>query len=168
MRPGRPTAGPGVSGREEMSLAAFLTANGFLAAILLVWNRLRVTGLQANGRQNTDWAAGIGLAWGYGAALAALAALAISLGDGVFFGAADGIPPVAATFALVALSTAVVQAVVSTALSAYRLARGFDPGTPVFPADSEARRGLEWATAVLMPLGLIATLALVVFLQLTE
>lgn len=151
-----------------MSVAAFLTANGLLAAILLVWNRLRVVGLHADGERGADWTAGIGVAWGYGAALAAVVAVAVALGDGIFFGADDGIPPIAAAFSLGALSVAVVQAMLSAGLSAYRLARGLDPATPILPRDSKARRGLEWATAVLLAVGLAATLSLGVFLQLTE
>ena len=151
-----------------MSVAAFLTANGLLAAILLVWNRLRVVGLHAGDERRVDWAAGIGVTWGYGAALAAVVAVAVALGDGIFFGADDGIPPIAAAFSLASLGVAVVQSMLSAGLSVYRLARGLDPAMSILPRDSEARRGLEWATAVLLPVGLAAALGLGVFLQLTE
>ena len=148
-----------------MTLTAFLVGNALLALVLLTWNLYVLTSLRARsgeqggaGETGSRWTAAVGLQWRFGTATAALIAVAVALIDAILFGEGDQITEVAAIFSMGALSVAVTHAVVSLLLSAEAMGRGVDITSSSFSGDSPWRRPIEWATVVLVPVGLIAAL----------
>ena len=142
-----------------MSLTAFLIGNALLVLVLLTWNlytRVSLRGAEPEGK--TRWTVAVGLQWRFGAATAALIAVAVALFDAIFFGEGAKITEVAVIFSMLALSIAVAHAVLSLILSAELMGRGVDAGTSSFSDDSPWRRPVEWTTVVLVPVSLIGAL----------
>ncbi|MDA1258573.1 MAG: hypothetical protein O3C10_12145 [Chloroflexi bacterium] len=138
-----------------MSLTAFLVGNALLALILVAWNLFVMAVVRA---EKPRWTAAIGIQWRFGAATAALIAVAVALIDAILFGEDDQISEVAAIYSLGALSVAVTHAVLSLLFTTELIGRGLDFTSSSFSEDSPWRRPIEWATVVLVPLGLIAAL----------
>lgn len=142
-----------------MSLTAFLIGNALLVLVLLTWNLYVLTSLRARPSETEPrWTAAVGLQWRFGAATAALIAVTVALIDGILFGEGDQITEVAAIFSITALSVAVTHAIVSLLLAAELMGRGLDFTSSSFSDDSPWRRPIEWATVVLVPVGLISAL----------
>ena len=116
-----------------MSLTAFLIGNALLVLVLLTWNlytRVSLRGVEPEGK--TRWMSAVGLQWRFGAATAALIAVAVALFDAILFGEGDEITEVAVIFSMLALSIAVAHAVLSLILSAELMSRGVDAGASSF------------------------------------
>lgn len=142
-----------------MSLTAFLIGNALLVLVLLTWNlytRVSLRGVEPEGK--TRWMSAVGLQWRFGAATAALIAVAVALFDAILFGEGDEITEVAVIFSMLALSIAVAHAVLSLILSAELMSRGVDAGASSFSDESPWRRPVEWTTVVLVPVSLIGAL----------
>jgi hypothetical protein len=142
-----------------MSLTAFLIGNALLVLVLLTWNlytRVSLRSVEPEGK--TRWMSAVGLQWRFGAATAALIAVAVALFDAILFGEGDEITEVAVIFSMLALSIAVAHAVLSLILSAELMGRGVDAGASSFSDESPLRRPLEWTTVVLVPVSLVGAL----------
>lgn len=142
-----------------MSLTAFLVGNALLALALLTWNLYVLASLRSRTSEpESRWTAVVGLQWRFGTATAALIAVAVALIDAILFGEGEQISEVAAVYSIGAMSVAVTHAVVSLIFSAELMGRGLDITSSSSSDDSPWRRPIEWATVVLVPLGLVAAL----------
>jgi hypothetical protein len=142
-----------------MSFTAFLIGNVLLALVMLTWNLYTQVSLRgAEPESKTRWTVAVGFQWRFGAATAALIAVAVGLFDAILFGEGEKITVVAGIFSMLALSIAVAQAFLSLILSAQLMGRGIDARTSSFSDDSPWRRPAEWTTAVGVPVCLIGAL----------
>ena len=142
-----------------MSFTAFLIGNVLLALVMLTWNLYTQVSLRgAEPESKTRWTVAVGFQWRFGAATAALIAVAVGLFDAILFGEGEKITVVAGIFSMLALSIAVAQAVLSLILSSVLMGRGIDARTSSFSDDSPWRRPVEWTTAVGVPVCLIGAL----------
>ena len=144
-----------------MSLTAFLVSNALLVLVLLTWNLFTLLSLRnASSEAESRWTASVGLQWRFGAATAALIAVTVATFDAILFGESNEITEVAAIFSMLAFGISVAHAVLSLLLFSELLGRGLDPSSSSFSDDAPWRRPIEWATVVLVPVGLLGALTL--------